>query len=69
MQCTQIIFHKLSREDDIPLRLPVSKIDEAIIESTRSIKFHGALIDEDLICNYHIHFPQSKVSNNIELIF
>ena len=63
------IFHKMSRENDIPLRPFVLKIDKAVIERKRCIKFYGALTGEHLIWNHDIHFLQSKVSKNIKLIF
>lgn len=54
-------IHKLGRKDDIPFRLLVLKKNKVLIERTSSIKFHGALIDEHLMWNLHIHFLQSKV--------
>ena len=66
-----IIFHKLSRKDDIQLRLPILRIAKAVIERTISIKFLTVFLDEHLTWNmmHHIHLLQGKISKKMGLMY
>ena len=39
-------FHRFQDRDNLPLRLPFSKINDYDIKRSSSIKFHGVLVDE-----------------------
>ena len=41
-------FHKTSKKDDIPLKLPRLQINNYNIERIPSIRFPGVLLDENL---------------------
>ena len=62
-------FHKSKRKDDIPLRLPLLKINEYKIERQSSIKFLGVLLDENLSWKDHISTIETKVAKNIGLLY
>ena len=62
-------FHKPSKKDNIPLRLPNLNINGFTIERESSIKFLGVWIDENLTWRDHIHTVESKVAKNIGLLY
>ena len=61
-------FHKSSKKDNIPLRLPNLNINGFTIERESSIKFLGVLIDETVTWRDHIHTVENKIGKNIELL-
>ena len=62
-------FHKLRKSDNIPLKLPVLKIDETEIKREHSLKFLGVLIDENLTWKNHIEILENKIAKNIGVLF
>ena len=62
-------FHKSSKKDNIPLRLPNLNINGFTIEHESSIKFLGAWIDENLTWRDHIHTVENKIAKNIGLLY
>ena len=64
-----IFFHKRRDSDDIPLKLPVLKIDEIEIKREQSLKFLGVLIDENLTWKNHIELLENKIEKNIGVLF
>ena len=63
------LFHKASRADDIPLKLPKLKIRDHEIDRVVSIKFLGVLLDEHLSWKEHIKYIENKVSKSIGLLY
>ena len=64
-----IFFHKQRESENIPLKLPVLKIDNIEIKREQSLKFLGVLIDENLTWKNHIELLQNKISTNIGVLF
>ena len=62
-------FHKSSKKDNIPLRLPDLNINGLTIERESSIKFLGVWIDENLTWRDHIHTVENKIAKNIGLLY
>ena len=62
-------FHKASVSDNIPLKLPVLKINNCVIKRENAIKFLGVIIDENLTWKTHIHEVQNKVSKNLGVLY
>ena len=58
-------FHKSSKKDNIPLRLPNLNINGFTTERESSIKFLGVWIDENLTWSDHIHTVENKIAKNI----
>ena len=61
-------FHKSSKKDNIPLRLPNLNINGLTVERESSIKFLGVWIDENLTWKDHIHTVENKIAKNIGLL-
>ena len=62
-------FHKLRRNDYIPLKLPALKINNTEIKREYCIKFLGVLLDECLTWKKHIETIENKISKNIGIIY
>ena len=58
-------FHKSSKKDNIPLRLPNPNINGFTIGRESSIKFLGVWIDENLTWKNQIHIVKNKIAKNI----
>ena len=56
------LFHKYSIKDKIPLKLPILKIGNRVIEKTQSIQFLGVMLNENVSCKYHIKTVENKLS-------
>ena len=62
-------FHKTSKKDDIPLKLPRLQINNDNIERIPSGKFLGVLLDENLSWKDHTKYNESKISKNIGILY
>ena len=62
-------FHKPSKKDDIPLRLPKLTINNHVIERQEFIKFLGVLLDENLNWKEHIKYTENKKAKNLGLLY
>ena len=62
-------FHKLSKKDNVPLRLPNLNINGLTVECESSIKFLRVWIDENLTWRDHIHTVENKLTKNIGLLY
>ena len=62
-------FHKTSKKDDIPLKLPRFQINSYNIERIPSIKFLGVLSDKNLSWKDHIKYTENKISKNIGILY
>ena len=63
------LFHKSWDKNNLPLQLPILKINNFEIKRTTSIKFLGIMVDENLTWNYHIHVLENKLSKNIGVLY
>ena len=63
------LFHKSWDKDNLPLKLPILKLNNFEIKRTTSIKFFVIMVDENLTWNDHIHIPENKLSKNIGLLY
>ena len=63
------LFHKSWDKDNLPLKLPILKINNFEIKKTTSIKFLGIMADENLIWNDHIHILEKNLSKDIGLLY
>ena len=64
-----IRFHKLSKRDNIPAKLPNLLINDTIIQRENAIKFLGVIIDENLTWKNHITTIGNKIYKNIGLLY
>ena len=62
-------FHKPSKKDDIPLRLPKLIINNYEIKREESIKFLGVLLDQHLTWKGHIKLTENKIAENIGILY
>ena len=62
------LFHKLQDRDNLPLQLPVLKINNYEIKRSTSIKFLGVMVDEHLNWKDHINVIENKLSKNLGLL-
>ena len=62
-------FHKLSISDNIPLKLPILKVNDSPIKREKAIRFLGIIIDENLTWKNHISTIENKISKNIGLLY
>ena len=63
------LFHKTSKKDDIPLKLPRLQINNYNIEIIPSGKFLRVLLDESLSWKDHIKYTENKISKNIGILY
>ena len=63
------LFHRPQDRDNLPLRLPASKINDYEIKQSSSIKFLGILVDEHLSWIDHINTLENKLSENLGLLY
>ena len=64
-----IFFHKSSKEDNIPLRLPNQNINGFTVECESSIKCLWVGIDENLTWKDYKHNVENKIAKNIGLLY
>ena len=63
-----MLFHKLTDQENIPLKLPLLKLNRKIIEREYSFKFLGVILDEHLTWKKHIQLIENKVSKNVGVL-
>ena len=63
------LFHKPRDNDNLPLQLPNLRINNYKINRSLSIKFLGALVDENLTWVDHITTVANKLSKNLGLLY
>ena len=63
------LFHRKSVRDNIPLKLPDLKIANNSNKRTTSIKFLGAIIDENITWEDHINPIEKKLEKNLGLLY
>ena len=66
---TFTFFHRIQDRDNLPLRLPILKINHYDIKRSSSIKFLGVLVDEHLNWTDHINILENKLSKNLGLLY
>ena len=62
-------FHKPSKKDDIPLRLPKLIISNYEIKKEESNKFLGVLLDQHLTWKDNIKLTENKIAKNIGILY
>ena len=62
-------FHKSSKNNKIPLRLPNLSIIGLTVQRESSTKFLGVWIEENLKWRNHIHTVENKIVKNIGLLY
>ena len=62
------LFHKNTTKDNLPLKLPDSKIVNSVLKRQTSIKFLGVMLDENISWKEHIKTVENKLSKNIGLL-
>ena len=62
-------FHKPSKKDDIPLRLPKLIINNYEIRREDFIKFFGVLLYQYLRWKEHIKLTENKIAKNIGILY
>ena len=63
------LFHEKFSKDDLPLKLPALKIADNKIERKTVIKFLGAMLDENISWEEHVHTNETKPAENIGLLY
>ena len=63
------LFLKSWDKDNLPIKLPILKINNFEIKRTSSIKFLGIDVDGNISWNDHIHILGNKLSKNIGLLY
>ena len=62
-------FHKISKKDDIPLKLPRLQINNYNIERIPLIKFLRVLLDRNLLWKDHIKYTEKETSKSIGILY
>ena len=66
---TFTLFQRIQDRDNLPLRLPILKINDYDIKRSSSIIFLGVLVDEHLRWTDHINILEKKLSKNLGLLY
>ena len=66
---TFTLFHRIHDKDNLPLRLPILKINDYDIKRSSSIKFLGVLVNKHLNWTDHINILENKLSKNLGLLY
>ena len=66
---TFTLFHGIQGKENLPLHLPVLKINDYDIKRSSSIKFLGGLVDEHPSWTDHINILENKLSKNLGLLY
>ena len=56
-----MLFHKLTDQKNIPLKLPSLQLNGSITERENYLKFLGVILDEHLTWKKHIQLTENKV--------
>ena len=63
-----ILFHKLTDQDNLPLKLPSLELNGNIIGTQNSLKFLGVVMDEHITWKEHIQLIKNKVSKSVGVL-
>ena len=63
-----MFFHKLTDEENIPLKLPSLQLHGNIIERENSLKFLGVILDEHLTWKKHKKLIENNVSKSVDVL-
>ena len=63
------LFHKPTQMEDLPLKLPILKINKLKIKQKDALKFLGVLIDEHLSWKVHIKILETNISCAIGVLY
>ena len=63
------LFHKLSKTDNIPLKLPELALNDIHIRREYTMIFLGVLLDDCLTWRKHIELIENKISKNLGVLY
>ena len=63
------LFHKPSRGDNLPLKLPKLSINNQEIKRASYTKCLGVLLDDNLSWNEHLKYTENKIAKSIGLMY
>ena len=63
------LFHKLGKKYSMPSHLTTLKINNHDIERVNTMKFLGALLDDNLSWKERIKYLENKIAKNIGLVY
>ena len=63
------LFHKLSKTDNIPLKLPELALNDIHIKREYTMIFLGVLLDDCLTWRKHIELIENKFSKNLGVLY
>ena len=63
-----IFFHKQDDSKKIPQKLPMLILNNTTLERINSIKFLGAILDENTNWNRHMKLVENKIQKNIGIL-
>ena len=63
------MFHKLTDQENIPLKLLSLQLNVNIIERENYLKFLGVIVDGHLTWKNHIQLIENKVSKNVGVLY
>ena len=64
-----VFFHKPRKKKNIPLNLPILKINQIEIKREQALKFLGVMIDENLNWKCHTDILLNKISKNVGILY
>ena len=64
-----MLFHKVNKSENIPLKLPDLNINKTYIKRESYINFYGVKLDENLKWCSHINSIEKIISKNIAMMF
>ena len=64
-----LLFHKPSRIDDLPFKLPKLSINNQEIKRTSYTKFLGVLLDKNFSWKEHLKHTENKIAKSIGLMY
>ena len=63
------LFHKTSRVDDLPLKLPNLNIVNKEIKRASYTKFMKIFLDENLSWKYYLKYTENKIAKSIRSMY
>ena len=64
-----MLLHKLTDQENIPLKLPSLQLISNIIKRENSLKFLGVILDEHLTWKRRIQLIENKTSKNVSILY
>ncbi|XP_065658632.1 uncharacterized protein LOC136083154 [Hydra vulgaris] len=64
-----LLFHKPSKSDHLPLKLPNLFMNNSVIKRESNVNFLGIILDENISWKSHIKSIENKISKNISVLY